>query len=199
MYIFPGQIVFLKEQYFTDFSDKNITSGHSANRPFFFAFPDLAEPHLYWLVPISSRFEKYKTLVSQKIARNGFCNTIYLGNLIGRDAAFLIQDMCPATEKYIANIYLHKNASPVQIDQRTSWYIMRNARRVLEKVKAGVPNLVFPDIRGIYAELCCQLFFDDLQQTAAPARIADQLAAARHQSAQQEIDNHALTFHDKDR
>lgn len=203
MYIFPGQFVFLNDQYYTDFAEKNIILGHQVSganyRPYFFAFPDEEEPKIFWLVPVSSRYEKYRAIVGQKISRNGFCDTIYLGKLLGKDTAFLIQNMCPATEKYIASLYIHKNTAPIQIDQRTAWYIMRNARRILEKVKRGNTSLVYSDIRSIYAELCCQLFFDDLQQTAAPARIADQLAAARHQSAQQEIDNHALTFHDKDR
>lgn len=185
MYIFPGQLVFLNEQYNVDFADKNIMV-NSSGRPYFFAFPDLAEPHISWLVPVSSRYEKYSALVRSKIAHQGYCNTIYLGKLLGRDAAFLIQNMIPATEKYISDIYLHKDTAPVQIDQRTAWYIMRNARRVLEKVKKGHSSLVYTDIRSIYAELCCQLYFDDLQQSCEPPRMADQIMAARHHTACQD-------------
>lgn len=197
MYIFPGQLVFLSEQYNTDFATKNIMIS-STGRPYFFAFPDLAEPHIYWLVPVSSRYEKYSALVRSKIAHQGYCNTIYLGKLLGRDAAFLIQNMIPATEKYISDIYLHKDTVPVQIDQRTAWYIMRNARRILEKVKKGHSNLIYSDVRSIYAELCCQLYFDDLQQPCEPARIAEQLMAARHQAEHQESP-HNQEDHKKER
>ena len=68
--------------------------------------------------------------------------------------------------------------------------IMLNSRRVLEKVKKGHSNLVYTDIRSIYAELCCQLYFDDLQQTSSPPRMADQLMAARHQAEHQIVPDH---------
>ena len=121
-----------------------------------------------------------------------------IGELNGHSTAFLIQNMCPVTENYIASVYLHHGTTPVQIDQRTSWRIMRDAKRILEKTKAGVPNLLYADVRSIYAELTCQLHFDAPTQVPLRQeqkheeqsnadkplpRMADQLAAAQAQAA----------------
>lgn len=205
MYVFPGQFVFLTDQYYSDFSDKNISLGHNpsgsnekSGRPCFFAFPDPSDPKISWVVPVSSQYQKYEAIVNQKIRKRGFCNTIILGELNGHSTAFLIQNMCPVTENYIASVYLHHGTTPVQIDQRTSWRIMRDAKRILEKTKAGVPNLLYADVRSIYAELTCQLHFDAPAQVPLRQeqkheeqsnadkplpRMADQLAAAQAQAA----------------
>lgn len=75
---------------------------------------------------------------------------------------------------------------------------MRDAKRILEKTKAGVPNLLYADVRSIYAELTCQLHFDAPTQVPLRQeqkheeqsnadkplpRMADQLAAAQAQAA----------------
>ena len=75
---------------------------------------------------------------------------------------------------------------------------MRDAKRILEKTKAGVPNLLYADVRSIYAELTCQLHFDAPAQVPLRQeqkheeqsnadkplpRMADQLAAAQAQAA----------------
>lgn len=205
MYVFPGQFVFLTDQYYSDFGDKNISLGHNpsgsnekSGRPCFFAFPDPSDLKISWVVPVSSQYQKYEAIVNQKIRKRGFCNTIILGELNGHSTAFLIQNMCPVTENYIASVYLHHGTTPVQIDQRTSWRIMRDAKRILEKTKAGVPNLLYADVRSIYAELTCQLHFDAPAQVPLRQeqkheeqsnadkplpRMADQLAAAQAQAA----------------
>ena len=53
MYVFPGQFVFLTDQYYSDFGDKNISLGHNpsgsnekSGRPCFFAFPDPSDPKI---------------------------------------------------------------------------------------------------------------------------------------------------------
>lgn len=86
MYVFPGQFVFLTDQYYSDFGDKNISLGHNpsglnekSGRPCFFAFPDPSDPKISWVVPVSSQYQKYEAIVNQKIRKRGFCNTIILG------------------------------------------------------------------------------------------------------------------------
>ena len=180
MYVFPGQFVFLTDQYYSDFGDKNISLGHNpsgsnekSGRPCFFAFPDPSDPKISWVVPVSSQYQKYEAIVNQKIRKRGFCNTIILGELNGHSTAFLIQNMCPVTENYIASVYLHHGTTPVQIDQRTSWRIMRDAKRILEKTKAGVPNLLRQE----------QKHEEQSNADKPLPRMANQLAAAQAQAA----------------
>lgn len=190
MYVFPGQFVFLTDQYYSDFGDKNISLGHNpsgsnekSGRPCFFAFPDPSDPKISWVVPVSSQYQKYEAIVNQKIRKRGFCNTIILGELNGHSTAFLIQNMCPVTENYIASVYLHHGTTPVQIDQRTSWRIMRDAKRILEKTKAGVPNLLYADVRSIYVNAILIVGHSDNEkvyhQHHVPCKIETTLYARR--------------------
>lgn len=70
---------------------------------------------------------------------------------MGRNTAFLIQNMCPAIEKYLT-AYIDRNNSPVRIDNRIAEDVARNAREVLALAKHGA-KVVFPDIFKIYVGL----------------------------------------------
>ena len=107
-----AQLYFLSDQYYIDFPDdklmqnKDMIDGIRRSRPCFLAFPDSKNPSIYWLVPISSRYEKYQKIAQSKIEKYGRCNTIRFGTVLGRNAAFLIQNMCPVTEFYLTAYYV---------------------------------------------------------------------------------------------
>lgn len=58
-----AQLYFLSDQYYQDFLDdklmknKDTIDGVLHSRPCFFAFSDSKIPEIYWIVPISSKFE----------------------------------------------------------------------------------------------------------------------------------------------
>ena len=70
-----AQLYFLSDQYYIDFPDdklmknKDTIDGIAHSRPCFLAFPDAKNPAIYWLVPISSRYEKYQKIAQAKIER----------------------------------------------------------------------------------------------------------------------------------
>ncbi|MBD5502832.1 MAG: hypothetical protein HDR09_03490 [Lachnospiraceae bacterium] len=152
-----AQLFFLSNRYYQDFPDdklmtnNDIIDGAPHNRPCFFAFPDTKIPEIYWIVPISSRSEKYRKIERSKIAKYGRCNTIRFGNVLGRDTAFLIQNMCPATAKYLT-AYTDKNNQPIRIDNRIAADVKKNARDVLAMAKRG-SKVIFPDVFKIYHEI----------------------------------------------
>ena len=156
-----AQLYFLSDQYYIDFPDdklmknKEIIDGVPHNRPCFFAFPDAKNPDIYWIVPISSKYEKYKRIEQSKIEKYGWCNTIRFGAVLGREAAFLIQNMCPATEQYLT-AYIDKNCTPIRIDNRIAADVIKNARDVLAMAKRGA-KVVFSDVFTIYNALALQL------------------------------------------
>lgn len=82
-----AQLYFLSEQYYSDFPDdklmknKDIIDGVAHSRPCFYAFPDTNNPAIYWIVPISSRCEKFKKIEQAKVAKYGKCNTIRFGTV----------------------------------------------------------------------------------------------------------------------
>lgn len=156
-----AQLYFLSDNYYFDFPDdklmknKEMIEGAYHRRPCFFAFPDSKVPDIYWIVPISSKYEKYKQIEKTKIQKYGKCNTIRFGTVLGRRTAFLIQNMCPATEKYLT-IYMDKNSQPIQIDKRVADDVIKNAREVLGMAKRGA-KVIFPDVFKIYRDLEKQL------------------------------------------
>ena len=63
-----AQLYFLSNQYYEDFPDdklmknKDTIEGIPHSRPCFFAFPDTRIPEIYWIVPISSKYKKYRRI-----------------------------------------------------------------------------------------------------------------------------------------
>lgn len=157
VFMLDAQLYFLSDQYYIDFPDdklmqnKDMIDGIRRSRPCFLAFPDSKNPLIYWLVPISSRYEKYQKIAQSKIEKYGRCNTIRFGTVLGRNAAFLIQNMCPVTEFYLT-AYIDKNKVPLRLDDRIVEDVTKNAREVLAIARRGA-KVIFPDVFKLYQEL----------------------------------------------
>lgn len=152
-----SQFYFLSDEYYIDFPDdklmknKETINGATNSRPCFFAFRDTQNPSVFWIVPISSKYEKFKKIEQEKIQKYGKCNTIRFGTVLNRQTAFLIQNMCPATEQYLVP-YLDKNNHPIRIDDRIVADVVKNAKDVLALAKRGA-KVIFPDVFKIYNNL----------------------------------------------
>ena len=148
---------FLSDQYFSDFPDpylmknKPTVSGVKHNRPCFFAFPDRKNLNISWMVPVSSQHQKYTDIIQKRVAKYGYCDTVRIEKFLGKDHAFLIQNMCPVTDKYLIP-YIDKKNQPVRIDNRIAARVTKNAQNVLEKAKHGV-KVFYPDVFKIYKSL----------------------------------------------
>lgn len=95
---------------------------------------------------------KYKEIYEKKVLRYGKCDTIVFGNVLGVEKAFLIQNMCPITDKYIKNEYINSGI-PVVLDNVTSDLIQKKATKVLTLLNHNVVNLIFPDVKAIENKL----------------------------------------------
>ena len=133
--------------------------GKKHGRPCFFVFEDTAKKGILWLVPISCQYDKYKAIYDKNIKNYGKCSFIRFGEVLGGQAAFLIQNMCPVTEKYIKEIYVDKNNNPIMIDNRVAQDVISNAKATLAKVKRGA-KLVFTKIKEIEKVLSAELEAD---------------------------------------
>lgn len=154
-----GHFYYIEDQYFIDFPDdklmrnKEKVNGQAHDRPCFYAFKD-EHTGLFWMIPFSSQVNKYRNYYNKKIERYGKCDTITFGNVLGYEKAFLIQNMCPVTEKYIKNEYIDSNSSnPVRISGIFEKELLDKAKRVLALQRKGV-DLIFPDVLKIERELC---------------------------------------------
>ena len=102
---------------------------------------------------LSSRVNKFIGIYNQKVQKYGKCDTIVFGDVLGHRKAFLIQNMCPITPKYIKNEYIDGVANiPVRISGTLEKELTDTAKRVLALQRKGIP-LIFPDVLKIEKEL----------------------------------------------
>lgn len=156
-----GHFYYINDQYFLDFPDpllmrnKENINGQAHDRPCFYAFEDSATG-LYWMIPFSSQIAKYRGYYNKKLQKYHHCDTITFGYVLGHEKAFLIQNMCPVTQKYIKNEYIDSaTCVPVRVDGISEKELLEKARRVLALQRKGI-KLIFPDVLSIETRLRLQ-------------------------------------------
>ena len=156
-----GHFYFLSDQYFIDFPDKHLVQNKSVtshsvhDRPCYCAFQDTSSG-LYWMIPISSQLTKFHKIYASKVKKYGRCDTILFGHVLGYEKAFLIQNMCPVSSKYVKNEYIDKlSKMPVRLDKRFEKKLIQSGKKVLRLQRNG-KNLIFPDIQKIESGLLAE-------------------------------------------
>lgn len=152
--MYTGHFYFIKNQYFIDFPDPFLMQnrGPSHDRPCFYAFMDHATG-LYWMIPFSSRVEKFRQIYENKVNRHGRCDTIDFGYVLGHEKAFLIQNMFPITPEYMNEEYIDSRSNvPVRINGAFEVQLVRKAQRVLALQRRGM-NFIYPDVLAIEQRL----------------------------------------------
>ncbi len=149
-------LYFLSDEYYARFQDSRLFAceknpGAEHNRAVFYAFEDIRNPDIFWLVPISANVEKYKDIVKANTEKGRACDAIRFGCVLGREAAFLIQDMCPATKGYMIP-YSNRNGERLTMGEGYARDIQKNAKKLLELKKCG-SDFIYPDVFSIYESL----------------------------------------------
>jgi hypothetical protein len=138
-----GNFYFINDDYFKKFSgfglleNKETVNGKVHGRPCYYAFTE-SSTNLYWMIPISSKIEKYKEQHEIAMKKYGLCDGISFGYILGDKKAFLVQNMCPVTDKYITNVYINKNTSePVFIPTKLQSELNAKIRKALRLYRKG--------------------------------------------------------------
>ena len=137
MFVEENHFYFMKDSYFRDFPEaglmpnKIIVNNAVHDRPAYFALRDSTDPEILWFIPISSKISKYNRIAEEKKRKFGRCDTIVFGDILGHECAFLIQNMCPITSRYIENEYMDHNHYPVRIPYRLEKTLSKKVRRIL--------------------------------------------------------------------
>ena len=86
-----GYVYHIKDEYFEKVQDSNLMQNKEGGtyRPTFYCLRD-NKTSLLWMVPLSSRVEKFKAIHDKQMAKYGKCLTIVLGEFDGKEAAFLV-------------------------------------------------------------------------------------------------------------
>lgn len=151
-----GYFYFIAPQFFKDFPIATLMHNHETkfsqnhNRPCYYAIK--GEGNIKWLIPISSKVNKFKRIYNDKVKKYGKCDTIVFADVLGQERAFLIQNIFPVTDKYILNQYIDGMNKPVMIDGVSERKITQKAKKVLTLQRNG-KNLIFGDVLQIEKEL----------------------------------------------
>lgn len=140
-----GFVYHIKDEYFTKVNDPNLMQNKENGnyRPTFYCMHD-KKTSLLWLVPLSSRVEKFQSIYRKQIEKYGNCLTIVMGEFDGKQAAFLLQNMFPITEQYLDHIHTRNN-NPVPVKYSIQTEITTKMKRILQLHARG-KKIVFPDI-----------------------------------------------------
>ncbi|MBP3201730.1 MAG: hypothetical protein J6M39_08805 [Lachnospiraceae bacterium] len=152
-----GCFYFIKNEYFEEFKDpflmtnKERVGEETHNRPCFYAFYE-EKTKLFWMIPFSSKVDKFKKIYNDKISKYKVCDTIMFGNVLGHEKAFLLQNMCPIIDKYILNEYRDINNIPVRVEEIFEKELISKAKKVLTLYRKGI-KLIFPNVQIIENKL----------------------------------------------
>lgn len=145
MEILPGYAYHIKDSYFAFAKDPFLMQNkeEGKHRPTLYCVKD-ENIGLYWMVPITSQYEKF-SIIREKIVNSGKqCKGIVLGEYDSCKAAFLIQNMFPVTEEYIDHIHT-KNGNPVPVKRELQKKIRKNVKSLLALNAKGI-KVTFTDI-----------------------------------------------------
>jgi len=150
MEIKTGYLYHIKDQFFDIVNDDKLMSNHERGkkRPTYFTIKD---KDILWFIPISSKVEKYKKIIEQKIKKRGFCDTIIIREILGRYHVILLQNAFPTLEKYIDHVHIvnNKPAKVIETIQEEILILFKNMLKLKEK---GI-NLFFTDIDKIKEQM----------------------------------------------
>lgn len=138
MKILPGSLYFVSDIFFAKIQDPYLKINYEGTkRPHYFAFLD-SKTELYWLVPCSSKVEKFERLISEKQKKHKPTDTIKIVKVFDRKTVLLFQDMFPVTARYIDGQYI-KGGQPVRIaDPKLIQELEKNAKKIIDLLHRGV-------------------------------------------------------------
>ncbi len=124
----------IKDSFFKKMNDPYLKGNKKENRPHYYCFKE--DSDLIWMIPLSSKIEKYKKILNDKIKRYNTCETIHIIKLDnGKESVFLIQDMFPITKSYIKRKYTIANNHLKITSEHSAREIEKKAKKVMEMLK----------------------------------------------------------------
>ena len=143
MKIQTGYLYHIKDDFFDRINNKGLMINHEKghSRPSYLAIKD---DNLLWFIPLSTKVEKYKSIIDKKEKKYGTCKTILIKKIAGRTQVILIQNAFPTLEKYIQNIHTIDGKS-IKISSAVEREIIDDFEYMLSLKSSGL-NLFFTDI-----------------------------------------------------
>lgn len=146
MKIQTGYLYHIKDEFFDVVNDETLMQNHERGRkrPTYFTIKD---ENILWFIPLSSKVDKYSTIVDKKVKKYGFCNTIMIREIVGIKHAILLQNAFPTLEKYIDHPHMI-DENPIKVIDSLKDEILTNFKQMMKLKEKGI-NLFFTDIDSI--------------------------------------------------
>ncbi len=154
MVIKTGYLYHIKDEFFDKINEKelmiNHENGHS--RPSYLAIED---NYILWLIPLSSKIDKYIPIINKKKKKYGSCKTILIRKIAGREQAILIQNAFPTIKKYIQSRHTI-DGKYIIVPKVVTKEIISNFKDIISLKEHGL-NLFFADIDKIKDQMLKEL------------------------------------------
>lgn len=139
----------IKDSYFAKAQDDNLMCNKENKhyRPTFFCMEDTKTPGLLWVVPMSTKVEKFSAIRDKQMKKYGKCNTIVIGTFDGREAVFLLQNMFPVTKQYLDHVHT-RNGNPIPVNYTLAQEVKRNLQQLRQLIYQG-KRVVFTDVKRL--------------------------------------------------
>lgn len=144
----------IKEEFFNQMNDPFLKGNKKGNRPHYYCFKE-SNAGIYWIIPMSSKLEKYKKIIETKELKGNPCDTFHIAKLDNnKESVFLIQDMFPITSQYIEREYTIAGNHLKITSEHLAKKIDKKARKVLSLIKKGIKfTPTQPNAMEIYIKL----------------------------------------------
>lgn len=180
----PGYVYFIKDEFFDLFgppptSKLCCNKGPGHMRPYYCCKKDRGSD-LFWMVPMTTQFDKYYSRNLDQRSIYGKCITVTLTKYAGKSAAVLIQNAVPVHPEFIVGPY-RKKENPIPLHSVVQHIVFGNLQQSLAIHRRG-GHVFFPDIgyiKDLQISLEDQNFRIPLDEkiTSANARASSQTAS----------------------
>ena len=128
----------IDDKFFTNFNDSYLKGNKKENRPHYCCIKDKTDDRLFWVIPLSSRVEKYRAIINKRIQNNKRCDILHIIKIANTENVFLIQDMFPITDKYIKREYTICGKPLVLINENDRTIIKDKSYRILNMIERKI-------------------------------------------------------------
>ena len=155
MQVQTGYLYHIKDEFFYKIKNKGLMINHEDGhtRPSYLAIKD---KDILWFIPLSTKIQKYKTIIENKRRKYGKCKTILIKTIAGKEQAILIQNAFPTLEKYVKSIHTVEGRI-VKISSAVKREIISDLKYMFSLKDDGL-NLFFTDI-----DLIKEIMLDELK------------------------------------
>lgn len=162
MEVKKGYVYHIKDEYFDIVQDATLMRNHENGkaRPTYFCIKN-ENTNILWFIPMSSKVEKYKKIREEKIKKYGSCDTIVIKKFLGKESAFLLQNMFPTIEKYVDHSHIINGVEAKVINQ-VAKELEDTFNRIMKLVQIG-KKVIFTDVKKDIQIMLEQLKKDEIE------------------------------------